>query len=163
MSPMDLQTKNKYQTLHLGQIMGDILPPKTILSLEGDLGSGKTIFVKGLALGLHIAQKITSPTFALVQIYSGKLDLTHADLYRLKEKEILEMGLEDYWRSPLFSPSWILAIEWGDKADAILPTLEKSISIFHLRFRILSKYSRNINIEGPKRWLNKIQTSWQKS
>ncbi len=164
MAQITFKSNSAAETLKTGRSIGKVILGGTILTLEGDLGSGKTLFVKGLAQGLKISQEITSPTFALIQIYHGGLELYHVDLYRLNEKEILELGLEDCWRNrvPTQPQNWALAIEWGNKAKAIFPK-EKSIAILQLNFKILSKYSRNIKIEGPLECLKKIQTSLQKS
>ncbi len=90
-----------------------------ILALEGDLGSGKTTFVKGLALGLQISAAVTSPTFNLVHRYTGgRLTLIHYDLYRLKklaEIEAIELETELQQKN-------VIAIEWPQLVKSILPT-----------------------------------------
>ena len=88
------------------------LSPGAVIGLTGDLGAGKTQFVKGLARGLGIAQPVLSPTFALVHHYSGgRLPLYHLDLYRLESQaQIMAAGLEEYLK-----PSGITVIEWWDR------------------------------------------------
>ncbi len=99
--------------------------------LSGDLGAGKTSLIKGIAVGLGIKQKITSPTFTLMNVYeigNKKLEikkLIHIDTYRLKdEKELLEIGVEDY----LGRPDTICAIEWPEKISGLLKN-RKTIKI----------------------------------
>ena len=94
------------------------LAPGSVLSLAGDLGAGKTEFVKGLAKGLGIDDPVTSPTFTLVHEYRGaQVTLYHLDLYRLNsEKELDEIGFDD-----CLSAGGICAIEWGNKYPTRLP------------------------------------------
>src|SRR5580704_9180868 len=90
----------------------------TVLSLIGDLGAGKTEFVKGLALALGIEGDVTSPTFTILHEYrGGRLPLFHMDFYRLREKgELDEIGFDEYLRA-----GGVCAIEWGDKFSSRLP------------------------------------------
>jgi len=89
----------------------------TVLALHGDLGSGKTCFVQGLAMALGINQAVTSPTFTIVNEYRGRLALYHIDLYRLKDPdEALGFGLEEYLEA-----KGITAIEWAERAGDLLP------------------------------------------
>jgi tRNA threonylcarbamoyladenosine biosynthesis protein TsaE len=95
------------------------LPSGTVVSLVGDLGAGKTEFVKGLAIGLGFGGAVTSPTFTILHEYrGGRLALFHMDFYRLQdERELDEIGLDDYLRA-----GGVCAIEWGDKFPQRLPT-----------------------------------------
>lgn len=94
------------------------LPAGTVLSLIGDLGAGKTEFVKGLAIGLEVRSEVTSPTFTVVHEYrGGRLALFHMDFYRLnEERELDEVGFDDYLRA-----GGVCAIEWGNKFPSRLP------------------------------------------
>jgi tRNA threonylcarbamoyladenosine biosynthesis protein TsaE len=100
------------ETAALGEEWGRVAESGLVIGLSGDLGAGKTQFVKGLARGLGIAERVHSPTFALVNIYSGgRLTLFHLDLYRLDTpQQITAAGLEDY-----LSPAGITVIEWAEK------------------------------------------------
>jgi tRNA threonylcarbamoyladenosine biosynthesis protein TsaE len=92
--------------------------PGTILSLIGDLGAGKTEFVKGLAAGLGFSGEVTSPTFTILHEYrGGRLPLFHMDFYRLdEESELDEIGFDEYLKA-----GGVCAIEWGDKFPSRLP------------------------------------------
>jgi len=108
-------TKTPAQTKKLGKHLAKQLKGGEILALSGNLGSGKTTFVKGLALGLGIKHTITSPTFVLFKVYSVKhktiKQLVHVDCYRVNGAELTAVGLNDY----LNDPQTVVAIEWPDK------------------------------------------------
>jgi tRNA threonylcarbamoyladenosine biosynthesis protein TsaE len=102
------------ETIAFGKEMAIQLQKGGILALYGDLGAGKTTFVQGLALGLGIFEPIQSPTFVLLNVYSG---LYHFDLYRLKgETDFTNLGFEEY-----FDKKGICAIEWPDRIANLLP------------------------------------------
>ncbi|HOW59961.1 MAG TPA: tRNA (adenosine(37)-N6)-threonylcarbamoyltransferase complex ATPase subunit type 1 TsaE [Candidatus Omnitrophota bacterium] len=112
----------------------------TILCLDGQLGSGKTTFIKGLAegLGLKHSEEVKSPTFVLMHIYKAKVPLYHFDCYRLESSEELEnIGFEDF----INDPQAISCIEWADKAKGLIPASGR-----HLRFEILGESKRRIFI-----------------
>src|ERR1035438_4650928 len=100
------------ETAALGEQWGRAAESGLVIGLSGDLGAGKTQFVKGLARGLDIAARVHSPTFALVNIYSGgRLTLFHLDLYRLDTRQqIAAAGLEDY-----LNPAGVAVIEWAER------------------------------------------------
>jgi tRNA threonylcarbamoyladenosine biosynthesis protein TsaE len=99
-------------TFALGETWGRAVQPGQVIGLCGDLGAGKTQLVKGLAQGLGIRERVHSPTFALVNVYSGgRLTLFHLDLYRLDSRDqIIAAGLEEYLR-----PSGVTIIEWAER------------------------------------------------
>jgi tRNA threonylcarbamoyladenosine biosynthesis protein TsaE len=102
------------------------LPEHAVVALYGDLGSGKTCFVQGLAEAMGIHEPVTSPTFTLVNEYRGERLLTHVDLYRLTSPdEALAMGFEE-----LVESDGITAIEWAERAEELLPA-----GTLRLRFR----------------------------
>ena len=113
MLPQSIETAGEEETAAAGEHLAATLRPGDVLLLEGELGAGKTAFVRGLAhgLGLH-AEDVTSPTFTLIQEYrapSVPLVLYHADLYRLTPREADDLGLDE------LSEEGILAIEWPDR------------------------------------------------
>ena len=105
-------------TLEFGERLGHTLKGGDVLALTGDLGAGKTLITRGIALGLGItAEQVTSPTFTLIQTYKGRIPVIHVDLYRLEDPSaILQLGLEEY-----FTPQNIVIIEWADRLLQILP------------------------------------------
>lgn len=114
---MDIIVDNLKETMKLGEKIGSLVNSGDILCLTGDLGTGKTHFVKGLALGLKISEPITSPTFTLVNEYEGRLKLNHFDVYRIEEPdEINTIGFDEY----IFS-SAVSIIEWSDLIQEFIP------------------------------------------
>jgi tRNA threonylcarbamoyladenosine biosynthesis protein TsaE len=118
---MEHITKSTAETQKLGKRIGADLRGGGILALTGELGSGKTTFVQGLAKGLKIKQRIISPTFIIVRKYRAKAkNFYHVDLYRLEGdlgSEIENLGLRDIWKDP----KNIVVIEWAEKIKKYLP------------------------------------------
>lgn len=109
---MTITTRAERETAAVGRDLARTLEPDAVVLLSGDLGAGKTAFVRGLAEGLGIdPQEVSSPTFTLVQEYrGGRLPLFHVDLYRLRPVEVGDLGLEEITRS-----GGVTAIEWPDR------------------------------------------------
>lgn len=109
-------TLSAEETIAIAQRLAADLPDNAILTLEGDLGAGKTTFVKGLALAWGITQTVTSPTFNIYNLYQGQRQLAHMDAYRLEATPGIwdELLLDE-----LISPPFCLAIEWPEKLDSI--------------------------------------------
>ena len=115
---MTIATGSEEETMTVGRSVGASLSSGAVLLLSGDLGAGKTAFVRGLAegLGIHPAE-VSSPTFTLVQEYrGGRLPLHHVDLYRLKPIEVHDLGLDDLTLEP-----GVTAIEWPDRLPHAFP------------------------------------------
>lgn len=111
------KTLSEEDTYELGKKLSRELKPGDTISLEGDLGTGKTALAKGIAAGLGIDAPITSPTFTLVNTYEGRVTLNHFDVYRIDDpEELLAIGWDDY-----FTGEEINLVEWGDKIEDILP------------------------------------------
>jgi len=106
------------ETLAFGREIAGRLRPGAIIALTGDLGAGKTQFVKGLAAGLNFPGEVTSPTFTLIHEYiGGRLPIYHFDFYRLEsEEEAVQLGLEEY-----FNGDGICVIEWAAKFPDFIP------------------------------------------
>ena len=108
-------------TLDLGRRIGESARPGDVVLLEGSLGSGKTVLVRGIALGLGSDDEVVSPTFVLVRHYLGRLPLVHADLYRLDDaREVDRLGLLE------LAEDGVLAVEWPERA----PVLEGHASLW---------------------------------
>lgn len=125
---MEVLTKSAEDTQKLGQEIGLSLKGGEILALVGDLGTGKTTFMQGLAKELGIKKQIISPTFILMRTYqiSDEKNLYHLDLYRFEknvDQELINLGITDIWERP----ENIVVIEWADKAKGFLPEKTKWI------------------------------------
>lgn len=121
-------TKSPAETDRLGRAIGRSARGGDVVALYGELGSGKTALVRGLAAGLGAPpQAVSSPTFVLIHEYHGRLRLAHADLYRIESAtELPHIGLSDYEDGRT-----VLAIEWADKAGKELPDDRLDIHLRH--------------------------------
>lgn len=115
-------THSEEETVQIAQNLESEKFPNMIITLSGDLGSGKTVFTKGIAHGLGI-DGITSPTFNIIKEYDGELPLYHMDVYRL-EGNIDNIGLTDY-----FTKGGVVVIEWADMIKEYLPKERLDIKI----------------------------------
>ena len=116
---MERYSASEQETEALGRALVERLSPGAVVAFTGDLGAGKTAFVRGMAKGLDIPQRVTSPTFTIVNEYEGgRLPLFHFDLYRLgSSDELFDIGWEDFLRR-----GGICAVEWSENvADALEP------------------------------------------
>jgi tRNA threonylcarbamoyladenosine biosynthesis protein TsaE len=116
MDVIRLISKNPEQTRAIAETIGRRLLSKTVISLSGDLGAGKTVFVQGLARGLEVpgSWPVTSPTYTLVNTYPGRIPLMHADLYRLSGP----MDFEEIGGYDLEAEHGVMAVEWADRLPA---------------------------------------------
>ncbi|MEM7434680.1 MAG: tRNA (adenosine(37)-N6)-threonylcarbamoyltransferase complex ATPase subunit type 1 TsaE [Myxococcota bacterium] len=108
---------NEAETLALARDLAQVAQPGDLFGLEGELGAGKTTFVRGAIHGLGVSEDmpVTSPTFALLQEYPGRLPIAHADFYRLmNESELDELGFEEWLDS-----NGVVFVEWGRKFPSI--------------------------------------------
>lgn len=128
------KSKNDIDTMELAQNIESEKFPNMVICLDGELGSGKTVFVKGFASALGITDNITSPTFNLIKEYdTGELPLYHMDMYRLEE-DASSIGVEEY-----FEKGGVTIIEWADLIEDSLP--EERLEI---KFKILDENTRII-------------------
>ena len=108
---MVIESRSPHETKSWGRRLASILEGGELLGLIGDLGAGKTVFIKGLASGLSLREEdILSPTFTMIQEHHGRFPLYHIDLYRLEEATLDDLGLREY----LFSEG-IAAVEWFER------------------------------------------------
>jgi tRNA threonylcarbamoyladenosine biosynthesis protein TsaE len=109
-------TQSESETAELARSIAQGLQPGSVVLLRGELGAGKTAFVRGLADGLGVSEdQVSSPTFTLVQVYQGRLPLLHADLYRITAAEVEDLGLDEA------GETGVLAIEWSEKLARPIP------------------------------------------
>ncbi len=136
---MEFITNSPEETEALGAALGKHLTPGTVLAYTGDLGAGKTAFTRGLAKGLGATDRVTSPTYTIVNEYlSGRLPLFHFDMYRLSSADDLwDIGWEDY-----LERGGVCAVEWSENvAEALTAPV-------WVRLEKLDENTRCITIEG---------------
>ena len=138
---MNYITHSPQETEAVGEALGKILKPGTVIAYKGDLGAGKTALTRGLARGLGCKELVTSPTYTIVNEYiGGRLPLFHFDMYRLGSSEdLFDIGWEDY-----LERDGVCAVEWSENVEDALEnplviTIEK-----------LSDEERNIILEGAE-------------
>lgn len=122
-------SNSESETVEAGAALGRTLRPGDVVALCGDLGAGKTQFVKGLVKGVGASEEaVTSPTFTLIQEYhGGRFPFYHADLYRLNSaEEAIGIGLEEY-----FDREGVTAVEWADKVPELFPEGTRWIRFRH--------------------------------
>ena len=136
---MEFITSAPEETEAVGQALGAVLKAGTVLAYTGDLGAGKTAFTRGLAKGLGATDRVTSPTYTIVNEYlSGRLPLFHFDMYRLgSSDELWDIGWEDY-----LERGGVCAVEWSENVD---DAMENAI---YIRIEKTGENSRKITIEG---------------
>ena len=110
-----ITVKDEMETIELAQNFESEKFPNMIICLTGELGSGKTVFTKGIANALGIKDTITSPTFSIIKEYDGELPLYHMDVYRLDGKTD-GVGIEEY-----FTKGGVVVIEWAETISDVLP------------------------------------------
>ncbi len=136
---MIFYTSSPEETEKIGQRLAEKLTPGTVIAFQGDLGAGKTAFTRGLARGLGSCDRVTSPTYTIVNEYlGGKMPLFHFDMYRLgSSDELFDIGWEDY-----LERGGICAVEWSENVSdamtgALIVCIEKT-----------GENSRTITLEG---------------
>ena len=113
---VQVRTKGPQATQDLAAALAQLARRGDVIVLAGEMGAGKTCFAQGFARGLGIDEPVTSPTFTLVRTYHGRIDLVHADLYRLdREQEVIDLALHE-----LVSDG-VALVEWGDAVEHVLP------------------------------------------
>ncbi len=126
-----LTTYKEEDTIELAQNFEAEKFPNMVICLDGELGSGKTVFTKGIAMALGIKENITSPTFTIIKEYAGELPLYHMDVYRLNGN-VDGIGIEEY-----FTKGGVVVIEWADTISDILPKERLDI-----KFRVIDENKR---------------------
>ena len=153
---IQITTHSVKETQQLGQTLGATLKQAFIIALTGELGSGKTAFVQGLAKGLDVSEKyyITSPTFTLINEYPGRHRLFHVDLYRIEYiSELEDIGLDE-----ILHQNAVIAIEWADKLSG--DTLSDHLA---LQFKLIGEESRQIDIFAYGHQAGNLLRALQKS
>ena len=113
---MERYSASEQETEAIGRELAQRLAPGAVVAFTGDLGAGKTAFVRGMAQGLGISQRVTSPTFTIVNEYQGRIPLFHFDMYRLPDADALfDIGWEDY-----LDRGGVCAVEWSENVQEAL-------------------------------------------
>ena len=134
-------SRNEYDTEELGRRFAAALPGGTVVAMYGDLGAGKTAFVRGMARGMGLDCRVSSPTFTIVNEYLGERELIHFDMYRLNSAdELYDIGWEDY-----LNRGAVCAVEWSEKVTDAFTGEEYTV-----RIEKLNDVSRRISIEEGK-------------
>lgn len=126
-----ITTMNEFDTIELAQNLESEKFPNMVICLDGELGSGKTVFTKGIANALGIEESITSPTFTIIKEYEGELPLYHMDVYKL-DGNTDGVGIEEY-----FNKNGVVVIEWASTIKDILP--EERLDI---KFKVVDENKR---------------------
>lgn len=122
---LEILSKSRQDTWRIGKALSKLLHSGDVVTLQGDLGSGKTILTKGICEGLEVMDRVTSPTFTIVQEYSGRLPVFHFDFYRMKNvDEVAALDIDYY-----LDQSGVFIIEWAERADTLFPD-----NRFHVAF-----------------------------
>lgn len=156
MREWSLTTTSAEQTRDLGRLIGRLLPSAAVLLLTGDLGAGKTCLTQGVAQGLDVPpdEPVTSPTFTLMNRYSGRVPLNHFDLYRLAgTDDLLDLGFEEY-----LSGDGVTVVEWADRASDL------SVDALHLHLAHAGENSRQATFrvrgEMYEGLLERLKNAW---
>ncbi|GGH83397.1 tRNA threonylcarbamoyladenosine biosynthesis protein TsaE [Pullulanibacillus pueri] len=121
---LEIICRSSEESMVLGERLANLLQPGDVITLEGDLGAGKTTFTKGIAKGLGVKRTVNSPTFTIIKEYKGTMPLYHMDVYRLEDEE--DLGFDDFFHS-----EGITVIEWASQIKSQLPEERLEIYIKH--------------------------------
>ena len=125
MKQYEIYTAGSEETAQFAENLAKLLQPGDVLTLEGDLGAGKTTFTKGIAKGLEIKRNVNSPTFTIIKEYHGRLPLYHMDVYRL-EDSLEDLGFDEY-----FEGEGITVVEWAHLIEEQLPAERLDVFLYH--------------------------------
>ncbi|SFE90497.1 tRNA (adenosine(37)-N6)-threonylcarbamoyltransferase complex ATPase subunit type 1 TsaE [Alteribacillus iranensis] len=139
MDRIKINSSSPESTIEIAANIGRHLQRGDIVTLEGDLGAGKTHFAKGIAQALHVKNVVNSPTFTIIKEYEGDFPFYHMDVYRLEEDEVDELGIEEYLEG-----DGVCLIEWAGKIIDLLPT-----DILRVTILRKSDMERTICLEDP--------------
>ena len=132
-----INIKNFNEMIELGRKIGEQAFPNMVITMEGDLGAGKTTMTKGIALGLGINSIVNSPTFTILKTYQGKLNLFHLDVYRISDP-YSDFELEEYFES-----DGVCVIEWASQITPLLPD-----ELLQIDIRDLGDNNRQVTLKS---------------
>lgn len=142
-SKVEFTTQTTEETIRLAEELATLLRPGDVVTLEGDLGAGKTTFTKGIGSGLGVRRMINSPTFTIVKEYMGELPLYHMDVYRLEDSSE-DIGFDEYFNGPGIS-----VVEWASFIEEYLPDerLDIRLQMKDEYTRVITFYPRGTSFE----------------
>lgn len=150
MDTMKIQLNNLSDTEKLGRLLGRLAQPGDVICLDGDLGAGKTALSQAIARGLEVPDNcyVTSPSFAILHEYRGRIPMYHMDFFRLQDAgEVADLGFEEY-----FYLLGLTVIEWSSRALEILPDERLIMEIV-----LNDDLSRTVTLKGTKRYTAMLQ------
>lgn len=136
----EIISKSEEETKYIAKNLAGFLSAGDVLCVHGNLGAGKTVFASGISIGLGISEYISSPTFTIVNEYSGRLPFYHFDAYRINSSEFLDIGGDEY-----IYGNGICLIEWSENIEEILPKERLEITLTY--DESLDETKRTIRIE----------------
>lgn len=137
MKTIDIITNSEETTKEIASSLATYVKPGDVITLEGDLGSGKTTFTKGLAAGLGVKRNVTSPTFTIIKEYNGRIPLYHMDVYRLEHSDE-DIGFTEY-----FDGDGVTVVEWAKFIEDFMPNKYLAITI-----KVIDDTSRKITCQS---------------
>ncbi|MBM7601569.1 tRNA threonylcarbamoyladenosine biosynthesis protein TsaE [Virgibacillus halotolerans] len=140
MHEQQIKTQTAQETIKLAEELATNLRPGDVLTLEGDLGAGKTTFAKGIAKGLGVERTVSSPTFTIVKEYEGEIPFYHMDVYRLENSD------EDIGFSEYFNGDGIAVVEWAQFIEDYLPEDRLNINITYV-----DEHTRNLTFSATSK------------
>ncbi|SFB38064.1 tRNA threonylcarbamoyladenosine biosynthesis protein TsaE [Lentibacillus halodurans] len=144
MSDYQIETHSEMETAQIAEKMAVLLKPGDVITLEGDLGAGKTAFSKGLAKGLGVKRTVNSPTFTIIKEYDGEMPFYHMDVYRLEDSDE-DIGFEEY-----FNGDGVCVVEWAHFIEEYLPAeyLNINISYIDAHMRLLAFFPKGVHFNS---------------
>lgn len=149
LTELKVVTKSPEETLNIGQKVGSVSKPGDVICLEGELGTGKTVFVNGIARGLGFSGPVRSPTFIIISLIP-EIRLCHVDAYRLDTPEaLISSGIEEFLEG-----DWVCVIEWAEKVREALPGEKLWVKLSFLD----ADAERLIRFAPSALWVERIKT-----
>jgi tRNA threonylcarbamoyl adenosine modification protein YjeE len=149
---LEIELPEEAATLALGRCLAEVLGPGQVVLLKGGLGAGKTVLARGLARGLGVSEDyvIASPTFTLLNIYPGRVDFFHADLFRLSPSQAQDLDL------PEEAEAGVLAVEWSERGRGLWPRGSLEIELI-----ITGEQSRRALVSGPEALIKSMAQAYK--
>lgn len=152
MKAIEIITNSEERTKEIASTLGSYVKSGDVITLEGDLGSGKTTFTKGLAAGLGIKRNVTSPTFTIIKEYNGRIPLYHMDVYRLEHSDE-DIGFTEY-----FDGNGVTVVEWAKFIEDFMPNQYLVIKI-----EVIDDTSRKIICQSNDQHYDQLLEQLKKS